>query len=229
MRRTPASMVLVGAIALAGAACGTAASGNGTAENAATERATPEQATLEKAATERATPEQATLKKAATGKATGGEPSRQLEVPPLSEEVVDELAKDGFLLDDYDSDGKSWVRVSRARRVNTNAAVEAPLDQEAAIAAAEKAIGLPADAVVAASLAALTTPEVGFEQQPDPNLPSDIDPLYVDASTWAVEFVAVEFPVLGPPGSGGGTYETSCVVFVDAYDGSLMISTDLSP
>jgi hypothetical protein len=88
-------------------------------------------------------------------------------------------------------------------------------------------VGLGDDAVVvAASLTTLTTPEVGYEQQPNTNLPSDILPLWVGASIWAVQFTGIEIPVTGHSTGGTSTYSSGLVVFIDAYDGSLMMATD---
>lgn len=156
-------------------------------------------------------------------------------LPVVSSDIVARLRHQRLLVAAFRPDGPSWVRQSRSVRIDTSAEHDGPLSKAAAVTSAADDVGLSRKNAVAASLVSLTTPDTGIELQHDSTLPSHILPDYVHAATWVVVFRSVRFPVGAAVGAGahavggGMSPPGGFVVFVDGYDGTLIVGTNVGP
>jgi hypothetical protein len=155
-------------------------------------------------------------------------------LPPVSADLLAELRHRGLVTGPFRAAGPSWVRKSRSVLVDTSSEHGSPLGKAAAVTSAADAVGLSRHSAVAASLVSLTTRDIGLELQKNTNLPSHILPDYLHAASWLVVFRAVRFPAGGPASAargslprGGMSPPGGFVVFVDGYDGTLIVGTNV--
>ena len=94
---------------------------------------------------------------------------------------------------------------------------ESAVSPSVAVTAAQAALPLTQDASASAALVMFSDVNTGPIQAD-----GTVDPSYVDREAWAVVFDHVEMPLLGPPGTKGGSYDSDTVVFVDAKTGDYL-------